>query len=49
MNRRGLISGNGDLTRAGKTAADIKPLIAGRKRGIKKRGKPRRKEERNAD
>jgi hypothetical protein len=36
MNVRGLISGHGDLTKAGKAVADIKLLIAERKRGMKK-------------
>jgi hypothetical protein len=39
MNRGGLISPHGDMTRAGKTIADIKLQIAKLKRGIK----PRRK------
>jgi hypothetical protein len=37
MNRHGLRSDSADLTKAGKAVADIKLLIAGRKRGIKKR------------
>jgi hypothetical protein len=41
MNRRGLISANADLTKVGKSIADIKLLIADRKRGIKKSKKSR--------
>jgi hypothetical protein len=41
MNHEGLISSDRDLTRAGKTIADIKLLIADRKRGTKKRKKLR--------
>jgi hypothetical protein len=41
MNRLGLRSGNGELTRIGKAVADVKLLIAERERGLKK--KPRRK------
>jgi hypothetical protein len=37
MNRCGLISDNGDLTKAGKTIADIKILINKRKRKLKKK------------
>jgi hypothetical protein len=37
MNRRGLVSNDKDLTRAGKTIADIKLLITKRKRGAKKK------------
>jgi hypothetical protein len=36
MNRWGLRSGHGELTRAGLAVADIKMAIAERKRGIKK-------------
>jgi hypothetical protein len=36
MNRLGLISADGDLTKTGKAVADIKMLIADRKRQIKK-------------
>jgi hypothetical protein len=36
MNRQGLISANKDLTKTGKAIADIKLLIAERKRGLKK-------------
>jgi hypothetical protein len=43
MNRQGLRSGHGDLTRAGKTIADIKILISGRKRALKKKKSRRRK------
>jgi hypothetical protein len=39
MNHLGLISGDKDLTKAGKTVADIRILIAKRRRGIKKRQK----------
>ena len=42
MNHLGLISGHGDLTMAGKAVADIKILIADRKRKFKKRKKSRR-------
>jgi hypothetical protein len=46
MNRCGLISTHKDLTIAGKLVADIKILIAERKRGMKKRtGKRRRQNE----
>jgi hypothetical protein len=41
MNLQGLISPNAGLTRIGKTIADIRILIAGRKRGIKKNEKSR--------
>jgi hypothetical protein len=41
MNRQGLISADKDLTLAGKAIADIKLLIAERKRRLKKRNKPR--------
>jgi hypothetical protein len=41
MNRRGLISNNGDLTRVGKSIADIKLLIAARTRGVKRRRESR--------
>jgi hypothetical protein len=41
MNSCNLISGHGELTRAGKAVADIKLLIADRRRGIKKRKRPR--------
>jgi hypothetical protein len=49
MNHLGLITANRDLTLAGKAAADIKMLIADRKRGVKKRkksrpGRPHKKE-----
>jgi hypothetical protein len=37
MNRLGLISADGDMTRAGKAVAAIKLLISERKRGVKKR------------
>jgi hypothetical protein len=41
MNRRGLISARGELTRTGKAVADIKLAIAARKRKTKKRkGRP---------
>jgi hypothetical protein len=39
MNRWDLISDHGDLTRAGKTIADIKMAIADRKRGMKRAGR----------
>jgi hypothetical protein len=41
MNRLGFISANADLTKAGKTIADIKIKIADRKRGMKKIKKSR--------
>jgi hypothetical protein len=41
MNRRALRAPDAELTKAGKAVADIKLLIAERKRGAKKRGKPR--------
>ncbi|MDR2020659.1 MAG: HNH endonuclease [Treponema sp.] len=41
MNHLRLISANGDLTKAGKTVADIKLLIAWRRREMKKRKKRR--------
>ncbi|MDR1637987.1 MAG: hypothetical protein LBR93_11710 [Treponema sp.] len=43
MNRQGLISADGDLTKTGKLIADIKMLIADRRNGIKK-GKRAKKE-----
>jgi hypothetical protein len=43
MNRRALRSSDGDLTRAGKAVADIKLLIAGRKRKLEKEKKSRRR------
>jgi hypothetical protein len=39
MNHRGLISNNGELTRTGKLVADVKLLIAERKREAKKKRK----------
>jgi hypothetical protein len=42
MNNCGLISKDGDLTRIGKSIADIKLVIAKRKREMKKRGKTRK-------
>jgi hypothetical protein len=42
MNHCGLVSDNGDLTLAGKTIADIKLLIAKRKRKLKKKRSGRR-------
>jgi hypothetical protein len=41
MNHLGLISNNGKLTGIGKSIADIKLLIARRKKELKKREKPR--------
>jgi hypothetical protein len=43
MNSCGLRSARGELTKTGKAVADLKLLIAERKRGAKKRGKPRGK------
>jgi hypothetical protein len=43
MNRLGLITADGDLTLAAKAVADIKILIADRKRGVKDSGKQRAK------
>jgi hypothetical protein len=43
MNRLHLISAQRELTKTGKAVADIKLLIAGRKRGIKKRKKSRQR------
>ena len=45
MNRRNLRAGDGELTRAGKAVADLKLLIARRKRGSKKRGNRRKEAE----
>jgi hypothetical protein len=42
MNHLGLMSNKGKLTEIGKSIADVKLLIAGRKRQIKKRKKSRR-------
>jgi hypothetical protein len=41
MNRGGLISAHKDLTETGKLIADLKLLISGRGKEMKKRGKPR--------
>jgi hypothetical protein len=41
MNRCGLRSAHGELTKTGKAVADLKLLITDRKRGAKKRGRPR--------
>jgi hypothetical protein len=43
MNKQGLISADGGLTKAGRMIADIKILIAERKRGAKKRKNPQRR------
>ena len=43
MNHLGLISGHGELTKAGKTVVDIKMLIADLKRQLKKRKQSRRR------
>jgi hypothetical protein len=45
MNHCGLISGHRDLTMVGKAVADIKLAIAGRKRGLKKARRRRKKKE----
>jgi hypothetical protein len=44
MNHLGLISADKDLTKEGKLIADVKLLIADRKRGLKKRKISRKKE-----